>query len=165
MILYELIYHNKQDTVTELRKANKIIKKAKENKTTIKHSVIAPFEDLKSLAVSDGSYCKLDNKEKSVSGRFIFLSNVDESKVSPLMWKSKTIAQVCQSLKAAETRSLSKTVYDAVPCSRAVHEIHTGERGEKQIPVTCVTDSQSLLDSISSTKQIDEKLLRPQIAA
>ena len=36
-------------------------------------------------------------------------------------------------------------------------------RGENQIPVTILTDSQSLLDSVNSTKQVEEKLIRPLV--
>ena len=80
-----------------------------------------------------------------------------------MIWKSKTIAQVCKSVKAAETRSLDKAVDDGVYCARTIHEIYKGRCGDSQIPVTCVTDSQSLIDSINSTKKVDEKLMRPLI--
>jgi hypothetical protein len=36
-------------------------------------------------------------------------------------------------------------------------------RGENQIPVTILTDSKSLLDSINSTRQVNEKLIRPLV--
>ena len=58
---------------------------------------------------------------------------------------------------------ISKTVEDAVYVARCFHEIYPGERGEKQIDVEVITDSQSLLDSIHSTKQIEDKMMRPII--
>ena len=96
-------------------------------------------------------------------GKTIFLSNKAETKVAPLLWKAKTIQTVCKSAKTAETRACDKTLEDAIYLARCVHEIYTGERGERQIPVDAVTDSQSLLDSIESTKQVEEKLMRPVI--
>ena len=54
-------------------------------------------------------------------------------------------------------------------CIRAIFEtnrnkeIFTGARGDSQIRVDLTTDSQSLIDSVNSTKQIEEKLLRPII--
>ena len=65
--------------------------KTKENKITVKHGHVGTYEDMKILVVTYGSYCKQNNKEKSVAGRFIFFSNMNETKVSPLAWKSETI--------------------------------------------------------------------------
>ena len=47
--------------------------------------------------------------------------------------------------------------------ARTFCEIYTGKRGESQIPVIVYTDSQALIDSINSTRQIEDKLLRPII--
>ena len=93
----------------------------------------------------------------------IFLTNKDEDVVSPLLWKANTIPTVCKSVKAVETRAADKTVDDAVYIARTVHEIFTGERGEAQLPVDVLTDSQSMIYSINSTRQIEDKLLRPFI--
>ena len=96
-------------------------------------------------------------------GRFVFVSNTEESKVVPIVWKEKTIPTVCKSAKAAETRSVDKAIGDGVYVARCLKEIYTGERGESQVDVHVVTDSQPLIDSVESTKQIDDKLLRPLI--
>ena len=159
----ELSFHNKKATVADLKKTNKIIRKAKQSKDVVRFSKIGKYESLKILAISDGSYCKLENKVRSVSGKFVFLTISEETIVAPIIWKSKTISQVCKSAKSSETRSLDKTIDDAIYCARTLAEIYTGSRGEAQIPVVCVTDSQSLLDSIHSSKQIEEKLMRQLI--
>jgi hypothetical protein len=86
-------------------------------------------------------------------GRFLFLSNKEETKVVPLMWKSKSIPTVCKSAKDAETRACDKTIEDAIYVARCIHEIYTGERGE----------AQPLIDSVNSSKQVENKLLRPVI--
>ena len=159
----EMSSHGKDATKKDLKAVNKVIKKAKEHGSTIKYSKVGDFEDLKILAVTDGAYLKLEQKTKSVMGRFLFLSNKEESKVVPLMWKSKSIPTVCKSAKDAETRACDKTIEDAVYVARCIHEIYTGERGEAQIPVDVVTDSQPLIDSVNSSKQVENKLLRPII--
>ena len=41
--------------------------------------------------------------------------------------------------------------------------IYKGERGEGQLLVDIVSDSQPLLDSVESTKQVENKLLRPLV--
>ena len=159
----DLAGYNKEATVRNIKMINKIVDKAKKTKGTVKYSRIGDFSDLKILAISDGGLNRREDRTQSVMGKTIFLSNKNETKVAPILWKSKTIQTVCKSAKTAETRALDKTLEDAIYLARCVHEIYTGERGEKQIPVDAVTDSQSLLDSIESTKQVEEKLMRPVI--
>ena len=156
-------YQNKNATAGDLKKANKVIKKAKEGNYINKFTKIRNFQDLKILVVTDGSYLKLEEKTKSVMGRFVFLSDKHEMKVNPLCWKAKSIPTVCKSPKASETRAADKAMEEGIFVSRTISEIYTGDRGESQIPVTVLTDSKALLDSVNSTKQIDDKLLRPVI--
>ena len=85
--------------------------------------------------------------------------------MSPLHWKSKTIVQACTSAKAAETRAAYMSCDDTVGLSRALMELYTGKRGEKQTETTLKCDSQSLKDTLFSRKQIEEKILRPTILA
>ena len=159
----EMSSHGKDATKKELKAINKVMKKAKEHESLIRYSKVGEFEDLKILAVTDGAYLKLEQKTKSIMGRFLFLSNKEETKVVPLMWKSKSIPTVCKSAKDAETRAADKTIEDAIYVARCIREIYTGERGEAQIQVDVVTDSQPLIDSVNSSKQVENKLLRPII--
>ena len=94
----------------------------------------------------------------SVGGEMIFLSN-SQGNVSPIFWKSKTIRKVCKSTKSVETRAAEKAV------AKMIHEIYTGSPNNGQIPVEINLDAQSLLDSIESTKQLEEKTLSHIIAA
>ena len=96
-------------------------------------------------------------------GRFIFLSDQEEKRVCPIAWKSKTIATVCKSAKSAETRAADKCIEEAVYVARCLKELITGERGDRQLEVDIRTDSKSLIDSIDSSRQIDDKLLRPTV--
>ena len=70
---------------------------------------------------------------------------------------------VCKSAKAAETRALDKTVDDAIYVTRILAEVYYGTRIEAQLPVTMYTDNRGTIDSINSTKPIEEKHLRPLI--
>ena len=82
---------------------------------------------------------------------------------SPLNWKSKTIQQVCKSVKSAETRSLEQGLEDSIYTSRIISEIMTGKSGS-HIPVEHRIDSKTLHDSIISTKPIEEKTMRHLIS-
>ena len=151
---------NKNATVGDLNKMNKIIKKAKEGAedSKINFGRIDDFENLKIYGFSDASYKSVDDKVRSVEGRILFLTNGD--KASPIMWKSKKIPRVADSTKTAETLAADKTLDDAIFFARMVHEIYTGKKSFKQIPVEMFTDSKPLHESIYSTKQVDRKSIR-----
>ena len=153
--------HTKNATVADMKEANKAIKKAKANPGEIRYGRVGNFENLKILGISDASYLKQEERTKSVMGRMIFLSSLQEDRVAPIVWKAKTIPTVCKTVKDAETRAADKCVEDAIYIARCVKEIYSGVRGQDQIKVDICTDSQSLIDSIDSTRQIDSKLLRP----
>ena len=143
---------------------NKLIERAKKTSGKIRFSkVTEDIHDAKILAISDASHLRRDEKTKGVMGRFIFLSDKEEKNVCPISWKSKTIATVCKSAKSAETRSADKCIEEAVYVARCIKELITGERGWSQLDVDVRTDSQSLIDSIDSSRQIDDKLLRPTV--
>ena len=159
----EMSCHSRDAKVGDLKRMNKTIKKMKSKKVKIRYTKVGDFDQIKVLAVTDGAYNKLEEKTISVAGRIIFLSNDDESVVTPIMWKAKSIPTVCKSAKAAETRAADKCVDDAVYIARTINEIYKGERGESQIPVDVVTDSQALIDGLNLTQRIEEKLLWPII--
>ena len=156
-------YNNRSAKVKDLKEANKVIKKAKERKRVIKFTKLGSFDDLKILAHTDASYLTMENKTRSVSGKMIFLSNKNERNVSPIYWKSKTIAQVCKSAKSAETRSLDLCADDAIFLARAINEIYTGNKGRRQLKVTIKCDNKGVRDSLNSTHQVEEKMMRPII--
>ena len=150
----------KDATVRQAIRLNKIIKKAKETNNEILFTKIGDENDLKILAISDAALNRRENKTQSIMGKAVFLSNLDETKVCPIILKSKSIHTVCKSAKDAETRGFEKTAEEAIYIARSLKEILTGHRNHDQLPVTMVTDSQSLVDSINSSRQIESKLLR-----
>ena len=152
---------NKEATYKDLLEANKVLKKAQlEKNVTLKFPRLGKLENLRIIAYTDSSYRNSENKEKSVGGRYIALAN-KEGKCAPLAWKSKTIQQVCKSVKTAETRSLERGMEDSIYLASIVQEIYSSR---DQIPVEVNIDSKTLYDSLNSTKQIDEKTIRHLIA-
>ena len=118
---------------------------------------------MKVVAFTDSSYRNAEDATKSVGGRFISLTN-NNGDSNPLIWKSKTIQQVCKSVKTAETRSLNEGMEDAIYLSQLIHEIYTGQVNKGNIPVELYIDSKTLHDSIKSTKPVVEKTVRHVIA-
>ena len=156
----ELSTKNKDATYEDLKHANKVLKKAQlEKDVTVKFSKLGNINELKIIAYTDSSYRNAENKEKSVGGRLVVLAN-KEGKCNPITWKSKTIQQVCKSVKSAETRSLERGMEDAIYLARMVKEIYTGSMSEEQISVEMKIDSKTLHDSLNSSRQVDEKTIR-----
>merc|ERR1711895_430810 len=81
------------------------------------------------------------------------------TKASPVMWKAKQIERVCHSSKDAETWALSKILDEITYLARQVEMLMFGKY-EQKIPVRIITDSEPLLESIASTKQIERQSLR-----
>ena len=162
----EMSCRNRTATIQDMKDANKIVKQAKSGTSQIKFGRIGNSEDLKVLAFSDAAHLNADNKCRGTAGRINYLSNGDETRVSPLAWKSKTIPQVCKSAKAAETRALDICADEAIFIARVLNEMLTGKKGqskEKQMRVIIKCDSMGLKETLNSTHQIEEKMLRPVV--
>ena len=113
-------------------------------------------EDLQLIGIVDASY---KSDEKSVGGMMMLLANKNLTKASAVMWKSKQIERVCHSSKDAETLALSKILDEATYLARQMELLLFGKY-EQKLPVRIITDSEPLLESIASTKQIERKSLR-----
>ena len=163
----ELATKNKDATLEDLTKANKVLKKAQKEDVKIKYAKLGDWKDLKVISYTDASYKNAEDGARSVGGRIVFLAN-STGKVSPLGWKSKTIQQVCKSVKSAETQSLDLGIEDSIFIARMFAEICSGTSGSKrnsnQVPIEMKIDSKTLLDSINSTKQVEEKSIRQIVA-
>ena len=160
----DLSTHNKDACIEDLRRMNKLIQRAKKTTGMIKYSKVCDDpKDIKILAITDASHLKKEDRTKGVMGRVIYFSNADETQVCPVGWKSKVISTVCKSAKAAETRALDKCVEESIYVARCLKQILSGQRGQAQVPVDVRTDSKSLIESLQSSKQIEDKLLRPTI--
>ena len=160
----ELSTRNKTATYEDVKYANKVLKKAKmESDVALKYSKLGPLQDLKVVIFTDSSYRNAEEKVKSVGGRFVALSNASGS-FAPLVWKSKTIQQVCKSVKSAETRSLERGLEDGIFLARMIKEIYSGKVCEDQIAIEAKIDSKTLFDSLYSSKQVDEKTIRHLVA-
>ena len=81
-----------------------------------------------------------------------------------MTWKSKTIQQVCKSVKSAETRSLDLGMEDGIFLAKILKELYFGSSSKFAFPIDMKIDSKTLFDSINSSKQVEEKTIRHIIA-
>ena len=161
----ELATRNKDASLKDLQKANKVLKKAQKDQVRLKYQRLGQWKDLRIVTYTDSSFRNDENSTKSVGGRITFLT-AGKRRCVPIAWKSKTIQQVCKSVKTAETRSLDVGVDDSLYLAKTVHEIHTGSmcRNSGQMCVNMKIDSRTLLDTLKSSKQIEEKTVRHIVA-
>ena len=68
-------------------------------------------------------------------------------------------------MEDAETRAMEKVLEEGIFITRCLKEAFTGKEGESQIPIHLFSDSETLVTHIKSTKQIENRLLRPIIGS
>ena len=100
----------------------------------------------------------------SIFGEIVMLANKSSDRVSPIFWKSKQISRVCKSSKDAETRAGGKCVEDSVYLAKRIEEVLFGNV-EKRITDEIHTDSEPLIESIRSTKRVENKTLCMEVGA
>merc|ERR1712208_258862 len=79
----KLAKKNNSATIADLRSVNKIVEKNK-----VIYSRVAEKENMQIVGIVDASY---KSDEKSIGGMLIVLANVNITRASPIMWKSKKI--------------------------------------------------------------------------
>ena len=114
---------------------------------------IGPKEDLIIVGIGDTSF---KSDEKAVGGVLLFLSNSSMTRAAPIYWKSKTISRVCYSSKDAETINVATMMEDAVFTARQVEILIFGNY-RRRIKIRLFTDSEATLESIASSKKIQQK--------
>ena len=159
VVALQMSMKGKDATLKDFRRINHIINWIKEKESKVVFSCIGHRNELRIIGIGDASY-KMDSK--SIGGSFVLLGNVNNQTFVPIYWKSKSIQKVCHSAKAAETRNLVTCKDDSLFFAGQVSQLLFGKLSE-QVPVTIFTDSIPLLESIGSTKQIEEKMLRNSI--
>ena len=106
---------------------------------------------------SDASLGNLE--DGSTQGGYInFLGSKDGSMVSPLSWRSHRHKRVVRSTLAGETLACSGGVDSALQCQKLLKDIWG-----VNIPIVCLTDSKSLVNSVYSQSQVSEKALRIEL--
>ena len=145
-------------TVELLRKANKVVKKAKSEGVSL-HFPRLDLDDLSITCYADASFGNLKDGG-SQGGIYIELNS--HGKSCPVAWQSRRIRRAAGNTMAAETIALVEAVDYAIYISHLISEILFNKT--KTIPVHAVTDNQSLYQSAKSTTSIKDKRLRIEMA-
>jgi hypothetical protein len=143
--------------------ARELIDVARKHPLEIKYGKIGSLGQLSLEVYADASFAGVEKGIKSTEGFIIFLRGSD-SRCSPIAWRSRVISRVCRSAKSAETVALEDALDMAIGIGRQVVQIQTGQVQDSPIPIIGYTDSKSLIESLKSTKQVDEGPTRLNVA-
>ena len=153
----------KEGTVGDLLRATKAINRLKEIDSVLAFpSLKADVKDWKIVTFTDASLGNLNNGAGSTGAYIIWLMDSNRN-CCPLSWKENKIKRVVRSTIAAEALSLQ----EGLECSyyyRKIVEDITGVP-PRTIPIVAYIDNKSVIEALHSTKLVDDKRLRVDIAA
>lgn len=152
----------KNATVQSIHEVNRVIRKLKSEKVTLKFQHLGNSDDLSLVVFSDASLGNLP--DGGTQGGALIALMEKTGKFSPLFWQSKKIRRVVRSTLAGETLAMSDGIDNAMFLAMLYSELTTGKADLNALPLICVTDNHSLFDALKSTKQVTEKRLRLEIS-
>jgi len=143
----------------KVKEARDLITEVKQTQVEMRFAKRGKREDLHLHVYADASFGGLDKGLKSTEGSLILLRG-SGLQCLPIAWRSRGITRVCKSAKSAETLALENAIDLAIGIGRQLRQIQTGDCQEKHVLIKAFTDSESLTESIKSTKQVDEGSMR-----
>ena len=141
-------------SVSDVRQAARLIKKAKEQSMKVRFPKLGNSEDIVILAYGDGAFASLPDHVSSCGGRLI-LAVGDNGVSAPLGWGSNKISRIVRSPLAAETVAMMDVVDEAYFYKAFLEEVLGKEKVKLQLAV--VTDSKSLEESVKGSSQMRDK--------
>ena len=114
------------------------------------------------MCYTDASFASLTNSG-SQEGTLVFLVG-DTGRCNLISWNSKRIKRVAKSALAAETLALSSGMDTSTYIASLFSELWHGSLDGAKLPIELVVDNLSLFDALKSTKQVQDKRLRIDVA-
>ena len=151
----------KDGTVADLVQAVKCIRKLKNGASSIKFANLGPSHTWKIVVYSDASHANLEDAG-SLGAHIVFIVN-SQGHVCTINWAATKIKRVVRSSLAAEMLSLQDGLEDAIYIRKIVSTLLN--QREVAIPITAYVDNKSVVQSLMSTKLVEDKRLRVDIAA
>ena len=160
-LAYDLLEHStkfKKATKSDLSQCIRSVRKCKKETVVNKFSCLELGLPMKLILFSDASFANLPDSVSSSLGYVIFMADCN-GKCSTISWRSNKIRRICRSTLAAESMALIEGLEESLYIQSVLDELgflHT---------ITAIVDSKSLHDAIHSTKLVDDKRLRIDIAS
>ena len=160
--LIDLSTKFRNGTVDDLIKVRKILQKAKENRADIFYPDLGHVQHWRIVMYADASHANLCEGVSSCVGYIVFLVG-ERNRCCPLSWKSGKARRIVKSTIAAESVALLDGLEEAIYLKSILAQILSTEPAS--LPVICITDHQGLWESVRSTKLVEDRRLRIEIAA
>jgi hypothetical protein len=141
---------------------NNVIKKAKNEKSSIGIYDVGNLKKIKIVGFCDASFGNLDDGG-SQGGYIIFLVGENGNYV-PLSWQSKKTTRVVKSTLAAETLAAVDLSEACIFFKKLLFQLLHVSEDSDIIPIVVKTDNASLCQSVETTTQILDKRLRIEMA-
>lgn len=119
-----------------------------------------PTNDWEIILFSDAALGNINDGKGSTGAHIIWIKD-RLGNCCPVCWKSNKIKRVVRSTLAAEALSLQEGLETAIYYRAVIKDIGIGD----DIPITAFVDNKSVVDAIHSTKLVEDKRLRIDIAA
>ena len=148
----------RQATVKDLNRAKKMLIKLLEYDSVVTYPALR--DDLRLLVFTDASLGNLSDRVSSTCGILVFLGD-SQNNICPLSWRANKIRRVVTSTLAAETLALQEGIKEAIYIQKMLTEILPN----LHVPIDAYVDNKSLVDSIMSTKLVDDRMLRLDIGS
>jgi hypothetical protein len=145
-------------TVEDIMTLNKIIKKVKLDRCTIRYQNMGSPDKWKLVLFSDASFANLPDGTSSAMAYILFV--VSPQAVCPISWVSKKIRRVVKSTLAAETLALQEGLEESIYMSKMLNDLFP----KLKFPVTAKVDCKDLVEGVYSTKPVTSKQLRIDMA-
>ena len=153
----------KEGTIGDLSLAVKVVNRLKDIRSVISFPNLSnKVNDWKIVVFTDAALCNINNGTASTAGYIVWLMDC-HGKCSPLSWHADKIKRVVRSTIAAEALSLQEGLESAFYYRKMLEDILGVST--KTIPIIAYVDNKSVIEAIYSTKLVDDKWLRVDIAA
>lgn len=149
--------YGKEPTVRSLLRANKCIQKLQMTSVKLFFPKLRDISQVKVLTFADASHASLPSGA-SQGGLIVFIECA--GKVAPIMWQSKKLDRVVKSPFAAETLAQADVADAGVLVAKMLEEM----TGRTKVIVKSLTDSQSLIDNLESSRVVQDFRLRVDLA-
>ena len=148
----------KHATVTELLRINKLVSMLLRDHCKVMFPMLDKIERCTIECFSDAAFSNLP--DGSSQGAFILFLRDFSGKRCPIYWQSRKLRRVVKSTLAAETMAMLEAAETATYIAKILADITR----QPQPLINCYVDNQSLVDSLNSSKCVDDKRLRIDLA-
>ena len=160
-LAYDVLEHSskfKKASKSDLYQCLKSVRRCKKDVVVNKFSCLKLESPMRIILFSDASFANLPDRVSSSLGYIIFIVDCDD-RCSVISWRSNKIKRICRSTLAAETMALIEGLEESLYLKSVLKQMGFS------YSITAYVDSQSLYNSVYSTKLVDDKRLRIDIAA